>query len=331
MQKVLVTGGAGYVGSHACKALATAGYQPITYDSLERGHESAVRWGPLEKGDILDRDRLEAVLKKYAPQSVLHFAAYTYVGESVEQPERYHRNNVLGSGVLLEAMQKHGVNHIVFSSSCAVYGTPQSLPLTELHPHEPISPYGENKRDVERLLTESSRSHGLRHITLRYFNAAGADPDGEAGEQHDPETHLIPLVLQVANGQRPVINIYGDDYPTRDGTCIRDYVHVSDLADAHVRALHYLAGGGSSRSLNVGSEKGSTVLEVIDAARRVTGKPIKTQIVQRRPGDPAELRADASLAATVLGWRPRFPDIETQVRHAWQWLQSVTRPRRVRP
>lgn len=319
---VLVTGGAGYVGSHACKALARAGYEPVTYDSLERGHAWAVRWGPLEHGNILDPNGLDAVLGKYAPSAVLHFAAYTHVGESVEQPDRYHRNNVLGTKTLLEAMQRHGVAHIIFSSSCAVYGIPDCLPLTESHPHKPISPYGENKSAVERLLHEAGGISGLRHVSLRYFNAAGSDPDGEIGEAHDPETHLVPLVLQAASGRRASISVYGTDYPTRDGTCVRDYIHVTDLAEAHVQALRYLSNGGASTSINLGTQTGSTVLEIIAAARRITGKSINVQLAPRRPGDPPELRADASLAHRVLGWTLRYPDIETQVGHAWKWMYS---------
>lgn len=319
---VLVTGGAGYVGSHACKALAAAGYDPVTYDSLETGHEWAVKWGCFERGDILDGERLGAVLKKHSPCAVLHFAAYTHVAESVARPERYYRNNVLGTQALLDAMHRHGVRQIVFSSSCAVYGIPQALPLTESHAHRPISPYGENKSAVERLLRERELPHGLRHVALRYFNAAGADPDAELGEVHDPETHLIPLVLQAAGGQRSSISVYGTDYATRDGTCVRDYVHVSDLAQAHVLALRYLLGGGASRSINLGTEAGSTVLEIIAAAKRVTGKRIDVRFAPRRAGDPPELLADASLAAQVLGWEPRFPDVATQVGHAWAWMRA---------
>jgi len=310
------------VGSHACKALAAAGYLPVSYDSLERGHDWAVKWGPLEKGDILDRERLREVLRKYSPQAVLHFAAYTYVGESVEQPGKYHRNNVVGTITLLEAMREAEVRRIVFSSSCAVYGIPAALPLKESHPQEPISPYGESKRAVESLLRDRERAYGLRHVSLRYFNAAGADPDAEIGEAHDPETHLIPLVLEVAKGQRPAISVYGSDYPTRDGTCIRDYVHVSDLADAHVLALKSLADGGAPGGLNVGSGNGSTVLEIIAAAEKVTGKRIPVVRAARRPGDPPELVANAALAAQTLSWKPRFPDIEQQVAHAWKWLRS---------
>ena len=319
MKAVLVTGGAGFVGSHACKALAAAGYLPVTYDSLETGHEWAVKWGPLEKGDLLDRERLRDALRRHSPQAVLHFAAYVSVGESVAQPEKYHRNNVLGTLGLLEAMREREIGRFVFSSSAAVYGTPESVPLRESHPLKPINPYGETKRAVEARLHELA-GQGLRSVSLRYFNAAGADPDGEIGEEHDPETHLIPLVLQAAAGRRGALEIFGADYPTRDGTCVRDYVHVADLADAHVRALDYLAGGGATRSLNVGTGAGCTVREVISAAEKVTGRSVPVVVAPRRAGDPAELVADASLVRQVLRWTPRFPNIEEQVAHAWQWI-----------
>lgn len=237
---ILVTGGAGYIGSHACKALAQAGYTPVAYDNLVYGHRAAVRWGPLEIGDIADRSRLDAVIEQYRPEAVMHFAAYTYVGESVLDPGKYYRNNVVGTLTLLEAMRDHGIQQFVFSSTCATYGEPERIPIDETHPQRPINPYGASKLMIERMLGDFSKAHGLRWIALRYFNAAGADPDGEIGEEHNPETHLIPLVLDAAAGVRPSITIYGDDYATADGTCIRDYIHVSDLADAHVLALHAL-------------------------------------------------------------------------------------------
>ena len=240
MVNILVTGGAGYIGSHTCKALAKAGFTPITYDNLTSGHEWAVRWGPLARGDILDRDRLDEVFRQYQPSAVMHFAAYAYVDESVEQPLKYYRNNVAGALNLLDVMREHGVNYIVFSSTCATYGLPQAIPMPEDHPQNPVNPYGASKLMVERMLTDFGTAYGLRSISLRYFNAAGADPDGEIGEDHDPETHLIPLVLETAAGRRPNITIYGTDYDTPDGTCIRDYVHVTDLAKAHVLALKAL-------------------------------------------------------------------------------------------
>jgi UDP-arabinose 4-epimerase len=322
LKRVLVTGGAGFVGSHTCKALAAAGYLPIVYDSLETGHEWAVKWGPLEKGDLLDRERLREVLRKHSPQAVLHFAAYISVAESVAEPDRYHRNNVIGSQCLVEAMREQGIPHLVFSSSAAVYGTPERLPLTESHSLKPINPYGENKRLVETMLRDADRAHGLRSVSLRYFNAAGADPEAEIGEAHHPETHLIPLVLQAALGQRPALQIFGTDYPTKDGTCIRDYVHVTDLAEAHVLALRYLAAGGASQSFNVGTGEGCTVREVVAAVEKVSGRKVPVVLAARRAGDPAGLVADASLIGRILRWKPRFPGIEQQVAHAWEWLRS---------
>ena len=244
---VLVTGGAGYIGSHACKALSQAGYLPVTYDNLVYGHEWAAKWGPLEQGDILDRARLEEVMNRYSPKAVMHFAAFAYVGESVTDPGKYYRNNVLGSLTLLEAMRGHDVRHLVFSSTCATYGIPDSLPIQENAPQNPINPYGASKLFVERMLKDFEAAHGISSIALRYFNAAGADPDNEIGESHDPETHLIPLVLDAASGRRSDVTIFGTDYPTPDGTCIRDYIHVSDLADAH-RPHTILAMDGDSPS-----------------------------------------------------------------------------------
>jgi UDP-arabinose 4-epimerase len=319
---VLVTGGAGFIGSHACKALAAAGYLPVTYDSLEAGDERAVKWGPLECGNVLDGARLREVLRRHSPEAVLHFAAYVSVAESMARPEKYHRNNVLGTLGLLEAMCEHGVGRFVFSSSAAVYGTPQAVPISESHPLRPINPYGESKRAVENALRGFEREHGLRHLSLRYFNAAGADPQGEIGEAHDPATHLIPLALQAALGKRAALEVYGGDYPTKDGTCVRDYVHVSDLADAHVLALDYLAAGGEPRSMNVGTGHGWTVKEVIAAAQKVSGKRVPVVMAPRRAGDPAELVADPGLAARTLHWKPRFAAIEQQVEHAWRWLSS---------
>lgn len=317
---VLVAGGAGYVGSHACKTLAQAGYVPIAYDNMIYGHEWAVRWGPLERGDILDSQRLDEVFRRYRPEAVLHFAAFAYVGESVGDPGKYYRNNVAGTLVLLETMRQHGVGRIVFSSTCSTYGIPQQVPIPESHPQNPINPYGASKLMVERILEDFDRAHRVKSICLRYFNAAGADPDCEIGEYHDPETHLIPLVLYAAAGRRPSVAIYGDDYPTADGTCIRDYVHVSDLAEAHVAALQVLEQGGGSDRFNLGTGRGSSVREVVDTGRRVTGRTIATEVVTRRAGDPAELVADASRAVRALGWHPRHADLESQVLHAWNWL-----------
>ncbi|MDF1594332.1 MAG: UDP-glucose 4-epimerase GalE, partial [Desulfobacterales bacterium] len=274
MTNVLVTGGAGYIGSHACKALAKAGYTPVTYDNLIYGHTWAVKWGPFEKGDILDRQRLDAVIEKYKPDAVMHFAAFAYVGESVENPGKYYRNNVVGSLTILEAMRDHGIRNIVFSSTCAVYGNPETVPIPEDHSTKPINPYGVSKFTVERMLEDFSNIHDMGYVSLRYFNAAGADPDAEIGEDHDPETHLIPLVLDAAAGRSENVKIFGTDYDTPDGTCIRDYVHVSDLADAHVLALEYLKETGKSDSFNLGNGNGFSVREVIETAREIAGKNI---------------------------------------------------------
>lgn len=321
-RSVLVTGGAGYIGSHACKALAKAGYTPVSYDNLVYGHEAAVKWGPLEVGDILDRARLDEVIQRYHPAAVMHFAAFAYVGESVENPAKYYRNNVVGSLNLVEACQSQGIDKFVFSSTCATYGVPAEIPMTESHPQQPVNPYGQSKLMIEQILKDFDHAYGLRSISLRYFNAAGADPDGETGEEHEPETHLIPLVLDAAAGKRPHITIYGDDYDTSDGTCIRDYIHVSDLADAHVLALDVLEQGAPSAAYNLGNGNGFSVLEVIESARKVTGIDITAQYGERRAGDPAKLIADAGLIRSELGWQPGYPDIETIIQTAWDWHGS---------
>ena len=317
MAVVLVTGGAGYVGSHACKALAAAGYSPVVYDNLGTGHRGLVRWGPLEEGDLLDAARLDAVFAAYRPTAVLHFAALSVVGESVTQPERYHRNNVEGSLALIAAMVRHGVARMIFSSTAAVYGVPDRLPITEEAPLRPINPYGETKAAIEHALADS----GLAWTALRYFNAAGADPQGEAGEDHPTETHLIPIVLHVALGLRPSIAIFGNDYDTPDGTCVRDYIHVSDLADAHVRALARLERGGASGAFNLGTGRGTSVQEIIDAVRRETGHPIPVEVAQRRPGDPPVLVCSNAAAQQALGWRP-MRDTATQIADAWRWHRA---------
>ncbi|MCL4768126.1 MAG: UDP-glucose 4-epimerase GalE [Hyphomicrobiaceae bacterium] len=319
IETVLVTGGAGYIGAHACKALAAAGYRPVTYDSLVHGHEQAVRWGPLERGDILDRARLDEVIVRHRPAAVLHFAAFAYVGQSVTDPGRYYRNNVAGSLTLLEAARDHGIGRVVFSSSCATYGIPDALPIREDTPQRPINPYGASKLMVERMLADFGAAHGLRSIALRYFNAAGADPDGDIGESHDPETHLIPLALDAASGRRPAVTVLGTDYDTPDGTCIRDYVHVADLADAHVRALQALEAGAPSDACNLGIGRGYSVRQVIDAARRIAGCDVPVTLGDRRPGDPAALVADATKARDVLGWQPCLTGLDEIIRTAWAW------------
>lgn len=320
--KILVTGGAGYVGSHACKAIAEAGHQPIVYDNLSRGHRSLVRWGAFEPGDLADRARLRDVITRHRPDGVMHFAALAYVGESVEQPALYYENNVLGSLSLLEAIRESGPNIVVFSSTCATYGVPTRLPIDEDHPQNPVNPYGVSKLIVERMLHDYGAAYGLRSVSLRYFNAAGADPGGEIGEMHEPETHAIPLAVLAALGRTPAFQVYGKDYPTADGSAVRDYIHVADLASAHVRAFEYLSDGGESTSINLGTGLGTSVLEVIGAVERVAGRPVPVVHRSRRPGDPHALIADARRAGAVLGWRPNYVDIREIVATAWRWHSS---------
>ncbi|MGQ0800765.1 MAG: UDP-glucose 4-epimerase GalE [Pseudomarimonas sp.] len=321
---ILVTGGAGYIGSHACKALAAAGHTPVVYDNLVHGHRWAVQWGPLEEGDIADRERLDAVIKRWQPEAVMHFAAYAYVGESVTDPGKYYRNNVAGTLTLLEAMRDHAIARLVFSSTCATYGEPTQLPMSEGHPQTPINPYGASKLMIERMLADFSHAHSLRAISLRYFNAAGADPDGEIGEAHAPETHLIPLLLEAALGLRPALNLYGDDYPTADGSCIRDYVHVSDLAQAHCLALDALADSAAGmRAYNVGTGLGHSVKQVIAAAASITGQKIAIRTLPRRAGDPPALVADATRIHSELGWRAACSDLDSILSSAWRWLRST--------
>lgn len=271
-KNILVTGGAGYIGSHACKALSLAGYTPVTYDNLVYGHSWAVKWGPLEIGDIQDRNRLADVIEKYNPEAVMHFAAFAYVGESVKDPGKYYRNNVAGTLTMLETLRHYNIDKLIFSSTCATYGVPDIVPIREDHPQRPINPYGSSKLMVERMLTDFDQAHSLRSISLRYFNAAGADPELEIGEAHNPETHLIPLILDVACGCRPIIQIFGNDYETPDGTCIRDYIHVSDLADAHVLALSSLESGASTTAYNLGNGQGISVMQIISAVEKITKK-----------------------------------------------------------
>jgi UDP-arabinose 4-epimerase len=318
---VLVTGGAGYIGSHTCKALARAGYTPIAYDSLVYGHEWAVRWGPLEKGDILDSRRLDEVITRYDPCAIIHFAAFAYVGESVVDPGKYYRNNVAGSLNLVDAARRNGIGFVVFSSTCATYGIPARLPISEDTPQNPINPYGASKLMVERILDDFSSAYDMTHISLRYFNASGCDPDGMIGEDHDPETHLIPLVLDAASGRRPDVTVFGTDYDTADGSCIRDYIHVSDLAEAHVLALNALLSGAPSQKLNLGLGFGFSVLDVIHAVERVTGLPVPVVLGRRRPGDPAALVSDPVKAMQVLGWSPKYRDLDRIVATAWAWHQ----------
>lgn len=320
---ILVCGGAGYIGSHINKALHQEGYETVVFDSLIYGHREAVKWGAFVKGDLANSDDLEAVFRDHDIDAVFHFAAFTYVGESVENPEKYYYNNVGNTLNLLKVMRKHGCNKIIFSSTCATYGEPEKLPLTEDMPQHPINPYGATKLMVERIFKDYHAAYGLEFVVLRYFNAAGADPDGEIGESHNPETHLIPLVLDAASGKRADIKVFGTDYDTPDGSCIRDYVHVTDLASAHLLALHHLEAGKGSDFFNLGNAQGTSVLEVVEAARRVTGKDFKATITERRPGDPPKLVGSSEKAMRVLGWRPRFADIDVIVKHAWNWHQHA--------
>lgn len=318
-QAILVTGGAGYIGSHACKVLARAGYRPVAFDNLSRGHREAVRWGPFVEGDLADRARLSAAIAEHRVGAVMHFAAYAYVGESIVDPALYYRNNLAGTLSLLEAMRETGIDEIVFSSTCAIYGIPDRVPIREDLPPHPVNPYGETKLAIERALHWYGAAYGMRSVALRYFNAAGADPEGDIGECHEPETHLVPLVLQAAIGQQPAIDIYGTDYPTPDGTAIRDYVHVHDLAIAHLRALERLRAGGASASVNLGSGSGHSVREVIAAAEAISGRKVAARAAPRRPGDPPALVADPSLAAEILGWRAQHSDLDTIIRTSLAW------------
>jgi UDP-arabinose 4-epimerase len=318
--RILVTGGAGYIGSHVCKALAARNFEPVTIDNMSRGNRWAVKWGPLEAADICDDACLRDIFKQYQPAAVMHFAAFAYVGESVERPLLYYRNNIGGSAALLRTIVEMCMIPIVFSSTCATYGLPEAIPIAEEHPQRPINPYGFSKLVIERMLTDVGQAHGLRSISLRYFNAAGADPDREIGEAHDPEPHLVPRVLAAAR-DGTAVTVYGDDYETADGTCIRDFIHVSDIADAHVRALGYLLSGGPSCALNLANAQGYSVRDVIKTAQRVTGKTIRVEMSPRRPGDPPVLVGSADRARATLGWTPMRPELEMQIADAWQWMQ----------
>ena len=319
MSTVLVTGGAGYIGSHVCKALSVAGHKPVAFDDFSYGHDWAVQWGPLERGNITDRAALDAAIARHAPTAVIHLAAFASVGESVANPGLYYRNNVQGTLTLAEAMRDHGIGPIVFSSSAAVYGVPETVPIVEDAPKLPINPYGRTKLISEGILQDFAQPHGLRSVSLRYFNVVGADPDGEIGEAHDPETHILPNTLYAAAGVAPTLSLFGDDYPTEDGTCVRDYIHVSDLATAHVQALAYLEAGGAPVGLNLGIGRGYSVKQVITVAEAVTGRKVPVTIQPRRPGDPPALVAAADRAGTVIGFQPRFTALEDIVATAWNW------------
>ena len=315
---VLVTGGAGYVGSHACKALRQAGFLPVVIDDLRRGFRDAVRWGPLLEIDFGDRERVAAAIREWRPVAVMHFAAYAYVGESMDDPGSYFRNNVVNTLTLLETMVAEKVRTIVFSSTCATYGTPDQVPIAEDHPQRPVNPYGESKLAIERTLHWFGICHGMGWSALRYFNAAGADPDGEIGENHEPETHLIPLAIDAA-ADGPPLQIFGTDYPTPDGTAVRDYIHVSDLARAHVLSLNRLLAGEASHAVNLGTGAGSSVQDVIRAVEARGNGRVRAVLAPRRAGDPAALVADPRQARNLLGWTPECSDLATIVDTAWRW------------
>ncbi|WP_298362264.1 UDP-glucose 4-epimerase GalE [uncultured Litoreibacter sp.] len=317
---ILVTGGAGFIGSHACKALSAAGYKPVVFDNLSTGHADAACFGPLIVGDIRDQEAVETALKAHGIQAVLHFAAYAYVGESVHEPLAYYDNNLRGLMSVLAATSACGVDRIVFSSSCATYGSPDGMPIVETTPQNPINPYGRTKLIGEQMLSDVAATSSLRFAALRYFNAAGADPDGQLGERHKPETHLIPLALMAAGSRRPALSVFGDDYPTPDGTCIRDYIHVCDLARAHVLALDYLMTGKPTIKVNLGSGQGHSILEIIREIEAFTGKPLPVRFEPRRPGDPPILTADSSLAAEVLSFRTEMSSLRQIITDAAPWF-----------
>ena len=322
MVNILVIGGAGYIGSYMCKYLAKRGYQPIVLDNLIYGHREAVRWGPFFEGSMADQDLLNRIFFEYEIAAIMHFAAFCYVGESINEPAKYYHNNVAETIGLLEMMVKKNIPNFIFSSSCATYGEPVEIPITEQHPQNPINPYGRSKLMVEQILRDFSNAYDLKYVSLRYFNAAGADPDGELGEDHIPETHIIPLVLQTALGQREIFRIFGDDYPTRDGTCVRDYIHIDDLAQAHLLALERLIDNVGGGEYNLGNGNGYSVREVIEIARKITGKPIDTEVDKRRIGDPAVLIGSSEKAIKELGWRPQFSDPDIIIEGAWKWHKN---------
>lgn len=320
---VLVCGGAGYIGSHVNKQLNKEGYETVVFDNLIYGHREAVKWGHFVQGDLKNIDEIEAVFQKYSIEAVFHFAAYAYVGESVKEPEKYYYNNVANTLNLLHVMKKYGCNKIIFSSTCATYGEPERVPITEDMQQSPINPYGASKLMVERIFQDYSKAYDLKFVVLRYFNAAGADPEGEIGESHTPETHLIPLVLDAASGKRQDIKVFGTDYDTPDGSCIRDYIHVYDLATAHLLALHYLEEEKESNFFNLGNAFGTSVLEVVESVKKVTNRKFRVTMTDRREGDPAKLVGSSEKAQKVLGWKPVYGDIDTIVEHAWKWHEKA--------
>jgi UDP-glucose-4-epimerase len=320
---ILIVGGAGYIGSHLNKEINKKGIETVIFDNLSYGHRDFVKWGIFEKGDLSNIEDIRAVFKKYPIEAVMHFAAFTYVGESVEDPQKYYTNNVKNTLNLLQVMLEENIKYFVFSSTCATYGNPVEIPITESHPQNPINPYGKGKLIVETVLKDYSDAYGLKYASLRYFNAAGADPDSEVGELHGPETHLIPLILDVAAGRREDIKIFGTDYDTPDGTCIRDYIHVTDLAEAHILALEYLQNGGESDFFNLGNGNGFSVKEVIETAVKVTGKDIKAVEADRRPGDPPILVGSSDKAKRTLKWEPKYDELSKIIETAWDWHRKI--------
>lgn len=322
MQYCIVTGGAGYVGSHCCKELAKNGFIPVTVDNMSRGHKELVKWGPLFENDVLDEVGLMSVFEKFTPIAVFHFAGLTYVGESVKDPEAYYRNNTAGTISLLRCMRKTKCSKIIFSSTAATYGNPEYTPINEVHPQRPINPYGKSKLFIEEILKDFDTAYGIKHAALRYFNASGADEDGDTGELHYPETHLVPLAIQTAIGIKENIEIFGNDYKTPDGTALRDYIHVSDLANAHVKALHLLLNGSESIYANLGTGKALSVMEVIQSVEKISGGKINKIFVPRRSGDPEILVADPSYACSILNWKCSYSSIENIVKTALEWHKN---------
>lgn len=322
---ILIAGGAGYIGSHMNKELNRKGYSTIVVDNMSAGHKEFARWGEFRQCDLGDIDGLRSIFAGRDISAVMHFCAFTYVGESIEDPQKYYINNVKNTINLLQVMRESGVNRFIFSSTAAIFGDPVTIPIAEDHPKEPINPYGRTKLMIEHILADYARAYDLRYVALRYFNASGADPDCDVGEWHEPEAHLIPLVLDAALGRRENIAIFGTDYDTPDGTCVRDYIHVADLAGAHIAALEHLGRGGGSDAFNLGNGKGFSVREIIDTARRVTGRDIPTVEKGRRAGDPAVLIADSARAMSILNWKPVHADIEEIIATAWQWHQKLYR------
>ena len=325
MGRFLVTGGAGYIGSHTAKMLARTGHEVLVYDNLSRGHRDLVKWGHLVEADLRDTKVLREAMRWFQPQAVIHFAAFAYVGESVMNPHMYYDNNVGGTLSLLKAMTEAKVSNLIVSSTCATYGQPDRMPITEETPQRPINPYGHSKLMMEQLCRDFDQAHGIRYMALRYFNACGCDPDGETGERHDPEPHLIPRALMAAAGAIDALEIFGSDYPTPDGTCIRDYIHVNDLATAHIAGAMYLMDGGTSDAVNLGTGNGASVREVLDAAARVAGKPVPHRMSPRRAGDPAELVAAAGKARSLLNWQAGNSDLDQIISSAWNWYVKESR------